>query len=148
MKVFVTGAGGYIGRYVVKHLLLLGHDVTTAQRKPGLAIEGSTALNIDILQAGTDIFDAVGRPDICIHMAWEQGFLHGSPLHIKNVEKHIAFMQNMLSGGLKHLVGIGAMHEIGYHVGPVTESTPTNPVNAYGIAKNYLQRVQSLLCNQ
>lgn len=148
MKVLVTGAGGYVGRYVVKHLLALGHDVSIAVRNSEAGFEGLTALKIDVLNSQPDIFDAAGRPDICVHMAWEQGFVHGSPLHIQNVEKHVAFMRHMLAGGLKHLVGIGTMHEIGYHVGPVTETTPTNPVHAYGIAKNYLQRVQSLLCRQ
>lgn len=148
MKYLVTGGGGYVGRYVVKHLVQEGHDVTVTVRGSRPESEQVTFVKMDVLDSGPDIYNETGRPDICIHLAWEQGFVHGSPLHIDNVGRHVRFMQNMLAGGLPHLVGIGTMHEIGYHVGPVTEGTPTNPVHAYGIAKNYLQRVQTILCRE
>lgn len=148
MHVLVTGANGYIGRYVVKHLLAQGRTVSVAVRDRSTIMPGATAVEIDVLDAGEDVYERVGRPDVVVHMAWENGFIHSSPSHLQNVDRHIRFYRNMLAGGLKHLVGIGTMHEIGYHVGPVTEATPTNPVHAYGLAKNYLRRVQALLCSE
>ena len=146
MKFLVTGANGYVGRHVVDALVALGHDVTAATRgEPGTQA-GARPLRLDVLDAPDDVYELTGRPDVCIHLAWENGFAHNSPSHIQNADRHIRFMRNMLSGGLKHLVGIGTAHEIGPHVGPVTETTPTNPIHAYGVAKNYLQRVQKLLC--
>jgi nucleoside-diphosphate-sugar epimerase len=145
MHFLVTGSGGYVGKHIVNALRIQGHDVTTVSRKSDNKI---SSVIYDILECTSNVFEKLGKPDVCIHAAWENGFNHGHESHIKNVEGHISFMRNMLEGGLKHFVGLGTAHEIGFHVGAVTEFTPTNPSNPYGIAKNYLQRVQKLLCEK
>lgn len=148
MHFAVTGSNGYVGRHIVNALIKSGHAVTSISRSRVDAHDGTSQLNFDILNSSPDVFERLGKPDVCIHAAWENGFNHNHDSHIANVERHIAFMRNMIEGGLKHIVGIGTAHEIGYHVGAVTEFTPTNPINPYGIAKNYLQRVQKLLSDK
>lgn len=157
MKFVITGAHGYVGLYVVRALLELDHKVmavshplydTVAKGVENISLKGVENISLDVLSGGPDVFTRLGSPDVCVHLAWEAGFDHSNPVHIKNVEKHIAFMESMLAGGLKHLVGIGTMHEIGYHVGPITENTPTVPRHPYGMAKNYLRQIQQLLCER
>jgi nucleoside-diphosphate-sugar epimerase len=148
MNFLVTGTAGYVGKHIVSSLLQQGHQVTAVYRNPPKIKIKTKNILYDVLASSGDAFERLGRPDVCIHAAWENGFDHGNESHIKNVEGHISFMRNMLEGGLKHLVGIGTAHEIGFHVGVVSETTPTNPLNPYGIAKNYLQRVQKLLCER
>lgn len=145
MKFLVTGTNGYIGKHIVDALRQQGQEVLSVSRRPD---EKSNTLAYDILSSSADVFEKLGKPDVCIHAAWENGFNHGHDSHLKNVEGHISFLRNMLEGGLNHFVNLGTAHEIGFHVGAVTEFTPTNPTNPYGIAKNYLQRVQKLLCEK
>jgi len=142
----VTGGGGYLGRHIVQALKSDGHRVTAVVRnKASRAVD---ATSYDVLSSTPDVFEQLGRPDVCIHAAWENGFNHSQDSHLDNLPHHIAFLQNMLRGGLKHVATLGTVHEIGYHVGPVSEHTPANPTTAYGIAKNHLQRVQKLLCEK
>ncbi|MFB9953207.1 NAD-dependent epimerase/dehydratase family protein [Rhizobium puerariae] len=148
MKYLVTGGEGYVGRHVVKWLVANGNDVIVATRRDQSSIPGAKVIKLDILQSTPAIYDASGRPDVLIDLAWEDGFKHASPKHLGNLSKHIEFIHNMLEGGLRHVVGLGTMHEIGYHVGPIDEFTPTFPMNAYGIAKDHLRRVQDLYCKQ
>jgi nucleoside-diphosphate-sugar epimerase len=148
MHFLVTGTGGYVGKHVVDALIKQGHQVTAVSRQSTKTTEITRSVSYDVLASTADVFERLGKPDVCIHAAWENGFNHGHESHIRNVEGHISFMRNMLEGGLKHLVGIGTAHEIGFHVGAISEFTPTNPQNPYGIAKNYLQRVQRLLCEK
>ncbi len=54
----------------------------------------------------------------------------------------------MLNSGLKHLVVMGSMHEIGYWEGEVDENTPTNPVPLYGVAKDSLRRSLEILIKE
>ncbi|MEJ5086244.1 MULTISPECIES: NAD-dependent epimerase/dehydratase family protein [Brucella] len=146
MKVLVSGANGYIGRYVVSSLVDRGHDVVVAvrgQKDPAFQCE---VFNGDILASTPDIYERTGRPDVLVHMAWEDGFLHRSESHLANVQNHVRFVENMLKGGLPQIVTAGTAHEIGYHVGAVDELTPTRPMHPYGIAKNYLRQAQAYLC--
>jgi dTDP-6-deoxy-L-talose 4-dehydrogenase (NAD+) len=122
--------------------------VTVASRGAITPIEGSVPFNGDILIPNDDIFEQSGRPDVLIHLAWEDGFKHASPAHLDNLYKHVTFVRNMLRGGLRHIATAGTVHEVGFHIGPVDETTPTFPLHPYGVAKNHLRSVQSLLCKE
>ena len=117
--ILVTGAAGYIGRHVVKTALDMGYRVIASD------------------------FAALGRPDVCIHLAWRDGFRHNASSHMKDLSSHVAFLNNMAAGGLPALTVMGTMHEVGYWEGVIQEDTPCNPLSQYGIAKNALR--QSLM---
>ncbi len=147
-KVLVTGAGGYIGRLVVEELLRRGHHVIAVDIKTEGIDPRAEIRQMSLFDEGEKVYDAVGRPDICIHLAWRNGFVHNADSHIEELSAHYTFLKNMLNGGLKHLVVMGTMHEIGYWEGAVDETTPANPISKYGIAKNCLrQAVFNLIQN-
>lgn len=149
MKYLVTGGTGYVGTHVVRALINRGHEVVIAGRGEREGIHPSAQfLKLDVLETDEDIFVNTGSPDILIHLAWEDGFNHTSPKHFDNLPRHLAFLRNMLRGGLRHIVGVGTVHEIGFHVGPIDEHTPTFPQHAYGVAKNFLRAAQSILCKE
>lgn len=140
-RILVTGAGGYIGRYVVDALLERGNEVVAVdQRLDGIS-GAATQINADIFQENRDVYKQLGSPDVMIHMAWQDGFVHNSPRHIEYLPKHYRFLKAMLAGGLPHLAVMGTMHEIGYYEGAVREDTPANPMSLYGIAKNALRQI-------
>lgn len=146
-KILVTGAGGYIGRHVVKTLCDMGEDVTAV----GLNMDGvdSRAKKIECdIFADPDIYRETGRPDVCLHMAWRDGFIHNSDAHMTDLSKHYLFISNMLKSGLKHLAVMGSMHEVGYWEGAIREDTPCNPISMYGIAKDALRRSTFLLAEK
>ena len=53
--------------------------------------------------------------------------MHNSEAHIVDLPKHYAFIKNMLEGGLKQIITMGSMHEVGYWEGAIDENTPTHP---------------------
>lgn len=58
---------------------------------------------------------------------------------------HYKFLKQLVDKEIKHISVMGSMHEIGYYEGAIDESTATNPLSMYGIAKNSLRQSLELL---
>ena len=140
----VTGAGGYIGRHVVRALLDDGVAVTAIVR-PGSRTEvdeRATRLELDVLadEAGVARLGETG-PTALIHLAWQDGFRHAAPSHMELLSSHVRFLTRAAEwSSLERLAVLGTMHEIGYVEGAIDADTPTNPTTLYGIAKDALRR--------
>lgn len=147
-KILVTGAGGYIGRHVVQKLLDMGHEVVATDIVLDDVDDRATKISEDIFSSNEKLYDIFGKPDVCLHMAWRNGFVHNHDSHIEDIPKHYSFIKNMLDGGLKHIAVMGSMHEVGYFEGAIDEDTPTNPLSLYGIAKNSLRELTNILGQQ
>lgn len=146
MKVLVTGANGYIGRHVVSKLIELGHEVVACDLRITDVDNRAIIIEENLFEDVTNIYERLGMPDVCIHMAWRDGFVHNSPHHIGDLSAHYRFLTAMVDGGLKHLAVMGTMHEVGYWEGAIDENTPCNPLSMYGIAKNALRQAMMLYC--
>lgn len=147
-KVAVTGANGYIGRHVTSKLLELGHEVIAVDINRKNISSEIHFVEKSVLDADENIFENLGKPDICIHLAWRDGFQHNSNVHMGDLSKHYYFVRHMLEGGLRNINIMGSMHEVGYWEGVIDENTPTNPLSMYGIAKNSLRQAAKLLAKE
>lgn len=143
MKVVVTGASGYMGRYVVKELLDRGHNVMAVDLHYKEVDNRAELLYVNIFSGVQNIYEQLKEPDLVIHLAWQDGFIHNSPKHMENLSAHFTFLTNLIIGGCKNIAVLGTMHEVGFWEGMIQEDTPCKPLSQYGIAKNALR--QSLL---
>lgn len=142
-KILVTGAAGYIGRHVVKTALDMGYPVIASDFAFKGVDERAEFCDVPLFSGDKNIWQALGAPDVCIHLAWRDGFRHNASSHMKDLSSHVVFLNNLAKGGLPMLTVMGTMHEVGYWEGPITADTPCAPQSQYGIAKNALR--QSLL---
>jgi nucleoside-diphosphate-sugar epimerase len=142
-RMLVTGAGGYIGRHVVRALLDRGHEVTATVRPGSRADVDPRAriVQVDVLNPDLDL-SALGAeaPDVVIHLAWQDGFSHNAPSHLEQLSSHFRLLDRLVDWGVTRVAVLGTMHEVGYWEGPIDESTPTNPLTLYGVAKDALRR--------
>ena len=150
MKILVTGANGYIGSNVVKQLLDLGKEVVACDVNIGNIDPRAVVIKYDIFHCSDedDMFATFGKPDVCLHLAWRDGFVHNSPRHMEDLSLHYGFLTNLIRHGLKHLAVMGTMHEVGYHEGAIDEHTPCNPTTLYAISKNALRQSIMLFADQ
>ena len=140
MKVVVTGANGYIGSHVVRELIDRGNEVTAVDVKTDYIDPRAICVQASIFEDNAQIYEQLGRPDLCIHLAWRNGFAHNASSHMEDLSAHCRFIRQMVEGGLPRLAVMGTMHEVGYWEGAITDETPCNPMSMYGIAKNALRQ--------
>ena len=147
MKVLVTGANGYLGQGIVKHILDLGHEVVAADFKTDNVDERAERIACDLFGTG-DPYTFFGSPDVLLHLAWRDGFVHYSDAHVDDLAKHYHFIKAFAESDVKTIAVMGSVHEIGFFEGSVKEDTPCNPVTPYGISKNALRELTAMLCKQ
>src|SRR5271169_2599373 len=72
MRIFVTGASGFVGSALCAQLLARGHDVSALVRRPGSEPSGTRVVAGD-LDDGARLGEALAaeRPDCVIHLAAE-----------------------------------------------------------------------------
>ena len=147
-KILVTGAGGYIGRYVVKKLLNFNFNVIAVNLNTDEIDKRAQIIEKNIFEDFDNDFSQLGNPDICIHLAWRDGFIHNSHNHMGDLSNHYNFLKKIIDAGISQLIILGSMHEVGYYEGAIDEYTPCNPITLYGIAKDSLRRSIQLLTNE
>lgn len=145
MKILVTGANGYLGAGVVKvlledHVNVIATDFGSAQIDKRAEVKECDLFMID------NPFTYFGEPDVLLHMAWKNGFVHNDLSHMNDLPKHYIFIKKMIDAGCKQIATMGTMHEVGFFEGSIREDTPTHPESLYGISKDALRNAVELLC--
>lgn len=146
MKILVTGANGYLGQGIVKAILDNGHQVVATDFKTNYVDDRSEKRDCDLFSV-EDPYDYFGKPDVLLHLAWRDGFVHYSENHIADLPKHYHFLKQMVDAGIDKISVMGTMHEVGFFEGSINENTPCHPMSLYGIGKDALRNCVVMMTN-
>lgn len=147
-SVVVTGANGYIGRHVIETLLqfdclkVIACDIRKGDETRVDWVTG----DVFSPERTQHFLEQYGVPDVCIHLAWQDGFRHNAISHLENLAAHYTFLTRLIDAGCKSVSVMGTMHEVGYHEGAIRADTPCSPMSLYGIAKNALRQAMLTYC--
>jgi nucleoside-diphosphate-sugar epimerase len=147
MKVWVTGASGFIGRHLVAQAALAGHEVWAvarrgaAPRDEGMGRDAATVRSLTLdLGDPAEVTAAVrsAAPDAIVHLAW-----YAKPddylVSVENVESlktTLTFARAILAGGCRRMVGVGTCVEYANLPRPRTEDDPLEPKSLYARCKH------------
>jgi nucleoside-diphosphate-sugar epimerase len=105
MRVFVAGATGAIGQYLVPSLIAAGHEVTGSTRSPAKAIQLKSAGATPAIVDGLDrraVLETVqaARPDVIVH----QMTALASMRSFRNFDKEFAVTNELRTRGTDYLL--------------------------------------------
>lgn len=138
MKILVTGANGYLGIGIVKQLLNDGNEVVATDIRLDKCDDRAIRKECDLFEI-EDPYLYFGQPEVVLHLAWRDGFVHNSDRHICDLPQHHKFIKKLFESKIERIAVMGSMHEVGFYEGSIDENSPCNPMSLYGIAKNALR---------
>ena len=146
MRIFVTGATGFIGAHFVDKAIAAGHRITALYRSESLENSAVLAhlrdLGVDLRRG--DVLDpasldeaARGCEVVChFAAAFKEAQADGTYFHRVNVEGTVAVLAAAARAGAKRFVYCSTAGIYGRRVaGVVDESSPPQPWNAYERSK-------------
>lgn len=144
-RLLVTGANGYIGSHLVKQLcelhaeefevIAMGLDECNIDSRAKIVCGDLTQVAND-----SDLYEKMGKPDICIYLAWQDGFNHNADSHMQNLYAHYHFLTNLIDHGMTQMVVAGSFREYGSCAGRVSEELDVEADNYYVLSKKTLKR--------
>jgi nucleoside-diphosphate-sugar epimerase len=145
MKVAITGAGGFIGRYVLAEFARRGIEVIATER-PGVVRDRPAVANVrwvalDIAHPPTNPYAVLEHPDVLLHLAWDGLPNYRSLHHVESeLPRQFDFLNKVVRSGLPALLAVGTCFEYGQQSGPLAADLETHPTNPYGLAKDELRK--------
>ena len=143
-RIAVSGATGFIGRYVLAELAKTGSEIIALAR-PGKkclpALNNGQWVFADVSTIDQESFNMIKQPDVLIHLAWEGLPNYRSLHHFESeLQIHYRFLKGLIQQGLKSLIVAGTCLEYGMQSGSLASNIQTYPVTVYGFAKDTLRK--------
>jgi UDP-glucose 4-epimerase len=158
MRVFLTGASGFIGSFFLRNLLSSSqYEVCILLRNPKDAWRIQDILpKVRIISGSLDRLDMIENelsnfsPNAFIHLAWN-GVLGGdrnNPSQWRNVSSIMELTELANRLRVKTFIGLGSQAEYGPCQDKIDESCLTNPTTLYGVSKLTAQLLSSRVCKE
>lgn len=141
MRVFITGASGFIGSYLLRDLINAGHEILALKRPTtNLYRVADCQAKVKWIEDSLPCdHELIGfKPEVIFHLAWK-GVSAVDRTDWSMQESNIQILQRMLDVaarcGTKKFIGVGSQAEYGIFDRKVNEDFPANPNSAYGAIK-------------
>lgn len=138
MKIFVSGATGYLGYHLVKVAINQGHEVLCLRRPTSRSlfeseIENKVKWVVNDEELKSAVIDF--QPDVLFHAAW--GGVRGSDRNNIEIQKENLVMSHNLFTlyPYKQIIAIGSQAEYGYYNDIISEDHTLKPTMEYAKAK-------------
>ena len=139
MKIFITGATGYLGYHFVNVAVSQGHKVLCLRRPTSVSLfeqeEESHVQWVNNDDAKLHEIVNAFQPDVLFHAAW--GGVRGAARENMMIQQANIVMSRKLFElyPYKQIIALGSQSEYGYYEGPVAEDHTLRPTMQYAKAK-------------
>jgi nucleoside-diphosphate-sugar epimerase len=157
MRIFVTGASGFLGSYLVADLLERGHEVAVLLRPDSASWRlGEVRGRLNVIPGAMEHLDGLRgplgafAPEAVVHMAWRgvAGSDRNSPVQAANVADTVRLVELAAEAGARIFVGAGSQAEYGPYDRAIREDDPPWPTTLYGMGKLAAGSMAMRLCEE
>ena len=158
MRVFLTGASGFVGSFFLRDLLVSGrHQVCVLIRNPEKAWRIKDLLpDVKVIVGELDQLAVIESqlhafsPEAFVHLAWNgvSGGQRSDPSQWHNVRTTMKLVELAHLFNVKTFVGLGSQAEYGPCQNIIDELCPTKPTTMYGASKLAAQLLSERLCSE
>ncbi|WP_292742675.1 MULTISPECIES: UDP-glucose 4-epimerase family protein [unclassified Methylophaga] len=154
MRIFVTGATGFVGKALIKELLSAGHNIIAGVRNHSVElpveVEQQQIGDLGLLSEQNTLIDTLKKVDVVIHTAARVHIMHdkaADPLtefRKTNVNATLALAKQAAIAGVKRFVFISSIKVNGEstdHRQAFRETDKPAPEDAYGQSKLEAEQV-------
>lgn len=138
MRIFITGATGFIGSYVAYRLLAGGHELVALARNPNKTPSLSVHERVRRVQGtlyDSDVIrEALEGCEACVHLALGWGDTALSMLKTDTTAT-VTLLESCASAGVKHFIYTSSTAAIGNFWPHMVEADASRPSNNYGATK-------------
>lgn len=153
MKVLLTGASGFLGRYVLQSLQRQGIATVTLGRQRAANSAFAEFIEADLLTMPD--FNALARQARAthlLHLAWftEHGEFWTSPQNLSWIYASVRLADAFCNAGGQRVVMAGSCAEYEWSENSVLreDATPLNSATLYGTTKNTTRRLVNAICTE
>lgn len=123
--VWLTGSGGFIGRYLVPILRAASARLVLLTPNPVGPGDPRRRLDLDDPTAIRGAVDREGLPDVCVHLGWGDVDRPESSAHLEHhAPAAETLIRTLYDAGLQRCVFVGTTNEYGARAGALTEDLP------------------------
>lgn len=141
MKILVTGASGFLGAALVRHLAGSGADVLSGGRHPAASGADQHYRQLDLANCQESMEAALAGADAVVHLAWSStpSVSNRAPVNdlMTNVAGTVRLFDACARSGVRRIVFASSGGQVYGDADStaIDEATATNPKSAYGIGK-------------
>jgi dTDP-6-deoxy-L-talose 4-dehydrogenase (NAD+) len=140
MKIFVSGASGFVGRAFCQEALRRGHHILALSREPTAVQQALPEVEVARGSLADTPWDVVSSfaPEAVLHLAWiaEPGVYLGSPENETWLQQSKVWFQRLIDMDVAYLAGAGTCIEYAASSEPLREhDSPLAPQFPYSRAK-------------
>lgn len=155
-RVFITGATGFVGSHLTRHIAAEGHEVLALARPSSDSGPlGELGGRVTLLRGDLAEADALAvplrafAPDVCLDCAWGDARSGDTPsTHVASLGNALRLVELALDVGCPRYLHAGTCFEYAPGDAPHTEGDPAEPHTPYGACKHAARTAIELIARR